>query len=496
MEKEEKKSFVKRLREVLHKEITPKRFYLVVAVVAVLLVVAVYTSYAVFSVSYEKKNVLNIVTGNLNTSMTVMGESKPRRMMSARSMRTVETNSKYVLSVQANTTRTFEVTLNNINSIEAKFLLYYLGTLQDGVEVGYLKGTEAPPTNDGVTLKKYEDSNSKKTYYIVVKNTTDESVSVTLGNSVGLAGKALDLPAGAHFITKSLDAPNAVTTLLEKEGTTSEELKSFSHTAGSSQSGWTKEELTDYRYVGTNPNNYVTFNDELWRIVGVFYQETETGEKVQQLKLVRNTSIGAYAWDNTSVETAFGKNRWTDATLMKLLNPGYQEEGGSLYFEANRGTCFVGQNGATTPCDFVASGLSPLSQTLIDDALFYLGGSSQTSGNASSYYVSERGNNLFSSSFYPREDRFRGKVGLLYPSDYAYSVNEEGSWLLKGDARSYWFLTARSDVSDQVYTLDESGNISSNYGYAASEVLPVVYLKPYINITSGTGSIDDPYLLA
>ncbi len=496
MGKREKKSFGKRLRETLHKEITPKRFYLVVAVVAVLLVVVVYTSYAAFSVSYEKKNVLNIVTGNLNTSMTVMGGSKPRRMMSSRSMKTVETNSKYVLSVQANTTRTFEVTLNNINSIEAKFLLYYLGTLQEGVEVGYLKGTEAPPTADGVTLKKYEDPNSSKIYYIVVKNTTDEAISVTLGNSVGLAGKALDRPAGANFITRSLDAPNAVTTLLEKANTTSLELKNFSHAAGTSQSGWTKEELTDYRYVGTNPNNYVTFNDELWRIVGVFYQESETGEKVQQLKLVRNTSIGAYAWDNTTVEAAFGKNRWNDATLMKLLNPGYHEEGGSLYFDANKGNCFVGQNSGTTPCDFVTSGLNPLSQTMIDDALFYLGGLSQANGDASNYYTMERGNNLFSSSFYPREDRFRGKVGLLYPSDYAYSVNEEGSWLLKGDARSYWLLTARSDVSDQIYTLDESGNINSNYGYAASEVLPVVYLKPYINITSGTGTVDDPYLLA
>ena len=27
----------------------------------------------------------------------------------------------------------------------------------------------------------------------------------------------------------------------------------------------------DYRYYGANPNNYVTFNDETWRIIGAFH---------------------------------------------------------------------------------------------------------------------------------------------------------------------------------------------------------------------------------
>ncbi len=35
--------------------------------------------------------------------------------------------------------------------------------------------------------------------------------------------------------------------------------------------------LTDYRYIGSDPNNYVEFNDELWRIIGVFSVEDENG---------------------------------------------------------------------------------------------------------------------------------------------------------------------------------------------------------------------------
>lgn len=28
--------------------------------------------------------------------------------------------------------------------------------------------------------------------------------------------------------------------------------------------------LTDYHYIGKDPNNYIIFNNELWRIIGVF----------------------------------------------------------------------------------------------------------------------------------------------------------------------------------------------------------------------------------
>ena len=42
------------------------------------------------------------------------------------------------------------------------------------------------------------------------------------------------------------------------------------------------------RYYGSNPNNYVRFNNELWRIIGVF------GENI---KLVRKDSLGVLSWD-------------------------------------------------------------------------------------------------------------------------------------------------------------------------------------------------------
>ena len=64
---------------------------------------------------------------------------------------------------------------------------------------------------------------------------------------------------------------NPVTVTNYTDGDTGE-MYTFEHPA-TTQTG----ALTDYRYIGANPNNYVTFNNELWRIIGVF---TEYNNKI------------------------------------------------------------------------------------------------------------------------------------------------------------------------------------------------------------------------
>ena len=56
-----------------------------------------------------------------------------------------------------------------------------------------------------------------------------------------------------------------------------------------------------YRYAGANPNNYVCFGsdeatcpaDNLYRVIGVFNS---------QVKLIKNSSIGNYAWDSDDID--------------------------------------------------------------------------------------------------------------------------------------------------------------------------------------------------
>ncbi len=52
-------------------------------------------------------------------------------------------------------------------------------------------------------------------------------------------------------------------------------------------------DLTDYRYIGNAPNNYVNFNDELWRIIGIFKVEDDDGNLEERVKIVRNESLGS-----------------------------------------------------------------------------------------------------------------------------------------------------------------------------------------------------------
>ena len=60
---------------------------------------------------------------------------------------------------------------------------------------------------------------------------------------------------------------------------------------------------TDYRYTGADPNNYVSFNNELWRIIGVFPTDDGTGNIENRVKIIRNESIGRYSWDNKASGT-------------------------------------------------------------------------------------------------------------------------------------------------------------------------------------------------
>ena len=69
-----------------------------------------------------------------------------------------------------------------------------------------------------------------------------------------------------------------------------------------------KDEHGDIRYYGKTPNNYVSFNNELWRIIGVIDGK---------IKIIRNESIGEYAWASN------GSNNWDNASLKSYLNGDY-----------------------------------------------------------------------------------------------------------------------------------------------------------------------------
>ncbi len=175
------------------------------------------------------------------------------------------------------------------------------------------------------------------------------------------------------------------------------------------------DETTDHniRYIGVNPNNYVTFNNELWRIIGVFNNiDNGNGTKETRIKLIRDESIGKYSWDNKpsgtgSSTSANGSNDWTDSTLKEVLNNG-------PYWNRASGNCPSGRDGATTSCDFSTNGLTEEAKTMISDAVWNLGGSSGgTDITASMFYERERGTTVYSG----HAETWTGKIGLMYASE-------------------------------------------------------------------------------
>ena len=275
---------------------------------------------------------------------------------------------------------------------------------------------------------------------------------------------------------------------------------------------------SNLRYYGASPNNYIYFNCsdysnqssstcETWRIIGVFEGK---------VKLIRGSQIGTYSWDNkntsTGAEDNYGKNDWSDARLMKLLNPGYESEttGGSLYYNAKSGNCYAGQNNATTTCNFTSTGIKDTTRNLISDTTYYLGGHTSSSVYPNEIYEKERGTTVYSG----RPTTWPGKIALPYPSDYGYAADlsecnqtlfdydnstcTSNNWMKSIFTSSYnWLLTPVSGYAYNAWYVYSAGNArSSSNAYFANGVAPVLYLGSELSIKAGTGSSSAPYQLS
>ena len=308
------------------------------------------------------------------------------------------------------------------------------------------------------------------------------------------------------------------------------------------QTDTTNLAVDDYgniRYIGKNPNNYVSIDGDIWRIIGTMKDVDDgTGNKEDRAKLIRASSIGSYSWDTSesSVNNGFGVNEWSQADLMKLLNPGYESEtvGGSLYWNNQSGKCYYSNNNGTTSCNFTSTGIKDKLKTLISDAVWNTGandGKTYTYNNiiTSKFYELERSSNtgkICSSSNYcndtvERTTTWKGLVGLMYPSDYGYAtsggdttdratcLNKElynwsdssasdcknNDWLFNSFYQ--WTISPRalSSYASYAFRVSSGGPVTNSTAYDFYAVLPVVYLTSNVGVQSGDGSRGNPFIL-
>ena len=237
-----------------------------------------------------------------------------------------------------------------------------------------------------------------------------------------------------------------------------------------------------YRYSGSNDvvNNYVCFgpgaeadgtcaNDNLYRIIGLF---DDDNNGTYQAKLIKSTSYGNYAWD------ADNDNTWNATTKP------------DIYYTLN---------------ETYYSSLSLEWQNLIAEAKWQVGGfSSSDLGTTKETYNVEFGTGQ---SGY--EETM--KIGLMYVSDYGYGVSSEkwiqalssylsnfgtSNWLYIDEYQ--WLISRNISDSNSVFGVNyllESGFVDNGIVRLLMATRPSFYLTSSAEISSGTGTSSDPFIL-
>ena len=277
------------------------------------------------------------------------------------------------------------------------------------------------------------------------------------------------------------------------------------------------------RYYGASPNNYIYFNCsdynnqtadtcELWRIIGIFDGK---------VKIMRNESIGYLPWN-----TVAPYNNWSNATLMKVLNPGYETENrnNSLYYNKLSGTCSYSYS-TDDDCDFTSKGIkNTITKDKIAEVTWSIGGMSTANVYSNQAYALERGTTVYSGN----DTTWFGKITIPYVSDFGYAADFNGctttlnnyngniilnssvkcrttNWMstimgAKSGGIISWFLTHYSSDSGSIFELPNYENYAgiawNNTGGGTARIFPTLYLKSEETIVEGTtGTIDNPYKL-
>ena len=285
------------------------------------------------------------------------------------------------------------------------------------------------------------------------------------------------------------------------------------------ENGLEIDDTTDknLRYVGASPRNYLKFNgDEIWRIVGVFNNITtidENGKEKKEslVKIVRNDSLGSYSWDTSvsSINSGWGVSEWSQADLMYELNTDYINPNPT----SPTTLWHNGRNNAQNGSYDYKKNIKRSSLDKVAKVRWNLGGYNTNSVSALNMYNAERGTEHISnpSDGTTRNNTWDGKIALIYPSDYGYASTDRAcrdnmysktnnvdnckneNWLF--NSVNQWTLSPRSDSALAVFIVGSGGSVYASVAYNTFGVRPALFLKSDVEILSGDGTNDYPFVL-
>lgn len=479
----------------------------------------------------------------------------------------------YAIGELENENESFTFTLTGdttviVPALSSKTVLYQVKNTTDGI-IKYGVGYNTDTSLDVLVYKNSPDSaegilaiGDNKFVKIRLENNTNSPTNVTLSTILGYEnGGDLIIPSGTSLVTRIYPFPEVasvyISSLFDSDTTVTNNSIQYkydtNHNLMKDRFGSNTNDIDtgNIRYWGENPNNYVWFGEtyktacaeevcgtaraagdkKLYRIIGVFDNK---------IKLIQNDSIGTYSWDTSAnaVNSGRGINQWgpspqdgsgyKGADLMKLLNPGYEDNedlnnsgatitvNNSLYWNSGNGNCYKGANNATKACDFSSTGLSSSVRSKIEEVTWYLGGGSNISIYSDQAYIMEMGQNIVTNPTdgVNRTAIHNGKVGLMYPSDYGYATDlrtcqsklgayssalnsyacRVNDWLY--NEKGQYVITPYVTYNYIVWRVTHTGYLGGGNGaYDADTVQPVFYLKSNVIFKSGSGTETDPYLI-
>ena len=333
---------------------------------------------------------------------------------------------------------------------------------------------------DKVTLDVEDTVNYKLRLWLDFGDLEDEAKEALVGQQIFLALKI----NGIQNVNK---VPTGADTLIKlTDNKDNSGLYTITHAKDSTLQIGATEDITEYRYRGASPKNYVTFNNEVWRILGVFPTDDGTGNIENRIKLIKDQSIGNNYWNTTQVASTSTYNNWTGATLMKYLNGTYYNS-------------LINSN----------------SIDMVDDAKYYLGGFNAVNATIENMYGYERkisGNNTY--YYRTNPNSWTGKLGIMYASDYGYASANCETKVLGGNSSTdirvcnatnwlynikvnEWLMAQLGSNNGHAFYVVSSGYLSYyNVNSSSMAVRPTLYLKSEVRITEGDGTSSNPYKLS
>ena len=331
-----------------------------------------------------------------------------------------------------NDTMKYDITVSNLGSVDAKL---------DRINV---------PENESTAIS-YEVTGIKEGDLLKSNETALLTVTVKYNNVTEQPSQD-ELNINFNITLEYSQAPNGYVPPVT--GMTSDDLKELAVTEGD---GLYADEYESGRYIykGANPNNYITFNNETWRILSI--------DGDGRIKIVRDELLPSKVFDSTN------SNNWDRPSDIKTyLNGEYLD---SITLNKEKIVPSTWSIGAVTYGN--------------DDLAGQIASENETQSQEASV-------GLITASEYLRANTNTELCGNLSLNNSNYSTCKTTNWLFI--EATYWTISPLSSFSHVVFFVDDDGNVYSYDARNPRAVLPAITLSSDISL-SGSGEAANPFLI-